>query len=101
MTKKLYVGNLDYQTTAATLSELFGTVGEVASVNLVTDRMTGQSRGFAFVEMAESSAAQQAISELNGKTVDGRDLKVAEARPKKQSDDRRGSGGGGERRRRY
>ena len=100
MTNKLYVGNLDYQTTAATLSEVFATIGEVASVNLVTDRMTGQSRGFAFVEMAESSAAQQAISELNGKTVDGRDLKVAEARPKKQSDDRRGSGGGGGRRRR-
>jgi cold-inducible RNA-binding protein len=102
MTKKLYVGNLDYRTTAATLSELFGTIGEVVSVNLVTDRMTGQSRGFAFVEMAESSAAQQAISELNGKTMDGRDLKVAEARPKKQRDDRKGSGGGGRsRRRRY
>ena len=58
MPKKLYVGNLDDQTPAATLSEFFGTIGEVASVNLVTDRMTGQSRGFAFVEMAESSTAQ-------------------------------------------
>ena len=100
MTKKLYVGNLDYQTTEAALSEFFGAIGEVASVNLVMDRMTGRSRGFAFVEMTEASAGQQAIDELNGKTLDGRELKIAEARPKRQQqrDDR---GGGGGRRRRY
>ena len=90
MAKKLYVGNLSYSTTHNTLSELFGTIGEVASVNLITDRMTGRSRGFAFVEMAENAAALAAISQLNGKELDGRTIKVAEARPKR---DRRGGGG--------
>lgn len=89
MAKKLYVGNLGYATTEATLSELFGAVGEVASVNLITDRMTGQSRGFAFVEMAEQSGAQEAINQLNGREIDGRAIKVAEARPKQ--DDRGGN----------
>ena len=84
MAKKLYCGNLAFTTTEATLAELFGTVGEVLSVNLVTDRMTGQSRGFAFVEMAERSAAMEAISQLNGKELDGRAIKVAEARPKRR-----------------
>ena len=83
MNKKLYVGNLSYQTTDVTLSDLFGAVGEVVSVSLITDRMTGRSRGFAFVEMAERSAAQQAIDQLNGKTVDGQDIKVAEAHPRR------------------
>jgi cold-inducible RNA-binding protein len=92
MAKKLYVGNLGYETTEATLSELFGAIGEVLSVNLITDRMSGRSRGFAFVEMAEQSAAQEAINQLNGREVDGRALKVNEARPKR--DDR---GGGGNR----
>ncbi|MDY7075449.1 MAG: RNA-binding protein [Chloroflexota bacterium] len=82
MNKKLYVGNLSYQTTEATLSDLFRAVGEVISVDIITDRMTGRSRGFAFVEMAGQSVAQQAINQLNGKTVDGRDIKVAEARPR-------------------
>jgi RNA recognition motif-containing protein len=90
MAKNLYVGNLNYDTTETTLSELFGAVGEVASVNLITDRMTGRSRGFAFVEMVEESAAQQAIAELDGKPVDGRNIRVAEARPKRQRDDRYG-----------
>jgi cold-inducible RNA-binding protein len=94
MAKNLYVGNLSYSTTHADLSELFGAIGEVVSVNLITDRMSGRSKGFAFVEMAEYDAAQQAINELNGKEVDGRTIKVAEARPKR--DDR----GGGDRRRR-
>jgi cold-inducible RNA-binding protein len=98
MSKKLYVGNLDYATTEATLSELFGAVGEVLSVNLITDRMTGRSRGFAFVEMAESSAAQQAINELNGKAVGERQLKVAEARPQRPRGQQDSWGGGGRRR---
>jgi cold-inducible RNA-binding protein len=98
MSKKLYVGNLDYATTEATLSELFAAVGEVLSVNLITDRMTGRSRGFAFVEMAESSAAQQAINELNGKAVGERQIKVAEARPQQPRRDSWGGGGGGRRR---
>jgi cold-inducible RNA-binding protein len=94
MSKKLYVGNLAYETTEATLAPLFEAIGEVVSVNLVTDRMTGRSRGFAFVEMAEVDAAQQAINELNGKALDGRNIKVAEARPKRQREDRREGGRG-------
>ena len=94
MAKKLYVGNLSYETTEATLSELFAAIGEVLSVSLITDRMSGRSRGFAFVEMAEQSAAQEAINQLNGREVDGRSLKVNEARPKR---DDRGGGGGGSR----
>jgi cold-inducible RNA-binding protein len=83
MNKRLYVGNLSYQTTEPALSDLFGAVGQVVSVDLITDRMTGRSKGFAFVEMVEESAAQQAIDQLNGKVVDGRDIKVAEARPRR------------------
>ncbi|MFQ6101044.1 MAG: RNA recognition motif domain-containing protein [Anaerolineae bacterium] len=88
MPKRLYVGNLSYKTTEAALSELFGELGEVTSVNLITDRMTGRSKGFAFVEMADDSAAQQAISQLNGKEVDERTIKVEEARPRRSRDDR-------------
>jgi cold-inducible RNA-binding protein len=102
MSKKLYVGNLDYATTEASLTELFSQVGEVVSTNLITDRMTGRSRGFAFVEMAEASAAQKAIDELNGRTVGERQIKVAEARPQEPrgGGERgfRGRGGGGRRR---
>jgi cold-inducible RNA-binding protein len=83
MAKKLYVGNLSYETTAAALSELFGVIGEVLSVNLITDRMTGRSKGFAFVEMAEHATALEAINQLNGREVDGRSIKVAEARPRR------------------
>ena len=96
MPKKLYVGSLSRNTTEATLAELFGAVGEVASVNLITDRMTGQSKGFAFVEMAEHSAALEAIAQLNGKEVDGRNIKVDEARPRR--DDRGGGNRHGGRR---
>ena len=94
MAKKLYVGNLSYETTEAKLSELFGAIGEVTSVSLITDRMSGRSRGFAFVEMADQTAAQEAINQLNGREVDGRSLKVNEARPKR---DNRGGGGGRDR----
>ena len=102
MSKKLYVGNLGYSVTVSTLEELFASVGEVTSVNVITDRMTGRSRGFAFVEMAEVADAQKAINELNGRDVDGRALKVAEARPQRERgsggyNDRRGGGGGGRR----
>jgi len=91
MAKRLYVGNLSYATTEATLSELFGAIGEVLSVNLITDRATGRSKGFAFVEMTEHAAALKAINQLNGQAVDERSIKVAEARPKQ--DDRGGGGG--------
>ena len=97
MAKKLYCGNLSYSTTEDTLRDLFKAVGEVASVSVITDRMTGRSRGFGFVEMAEESAAQQAINQLNGRMVDGRSIRVAEARPRRPRE-RRDSWGGGSRR---
>lgn len=92
MAKKLYVGNLNFDTTEQTLQELFVAHGEVVSVNLITDRYTGRSRGFAFVEMATEEAAQAAIAALNDQMVDDRQLKVAEARPRK----RRGGDRGGD-----
>jgi cold-inducible RNA-binding protein len=85
MAKNLYVGNLSYTTTSPDLSQLFGAIGEVVSVNLITDRMSGRSKGFAFVEMAQYDDAQKAINDLNGKEVDGRPIKVAEARPKREN----------------
>lgn len=90
MGKKLYVGNLPYSATEATLRELFAPLGEVTSVSIITDRDSGRSKGFGFVEMATEAAAQQAISQLSGKTMDDRAITVAEARPQA---DRGGSGG--------
>ena len=71
MTKNLYVGNLSYDTTEDTLRTLFAEYGEIESVNLITDRYTGRSRGFAFVEMSTEEAAQEAMTGVNGKQVDG------------------------------
>jgi RNA recognition motif-containing protein len=79
--KKLYVGNLSYDTTAESLRELFAPVGEVASATVISDRETQRSKGFGFVEMATDEAAAAAISQLNGKDVAGRNITVAEARP--------------------
>lgn len=98
MPKKLYVGNLSYTTNDTALADLFGTVGEVLSAKVVTDRFTGQSRGFGFVEMAEHSAALEAINKLNGHTLDGRAIKVAEARPQRPEGQPGGRHGGGRRR---
>lgn len=96
MNKKLYVGNLNYTTTESRVSELFAEVGEVVSTDLIIDRYSGRSKGFAFVEMAEQSAAQQAIEKLNGQEVDGREIKVAEARPRRpRRNDSYGGGGFG------
>ncbi len=92
MGKKLYVGNLPYSATEATLRELFAPLGEVTSVSIITDRDSGRSKGFGFVEMATEAAAQQAITQLSGKTMDDRAITVAEARPQA---DRGGSRGGG------
>ncbi len=92
MAKKLYVGNLSYSTSESTLNDLFSEFGNVVSVNIITDRATGRPKGFGFVEMADQSAAHQAIEQLNGREVDGRAIKVAEAQPRQ---DDRGSGGGG------
>jgi RNA recognition motif-containing protein len=91
VTKRLYVGNLSYDTTEASLSELFKEVGEVESVTLITDRMSGRPKGFAFVEMVDDAKAQEAINQLNEREVDGRAIKVAEARPRR--DDQAGGGG--------
>jgi cold-inducible RNA-binding protein len=90
MTKKLYVGNLPFQTTEEDLSDLFSQAGNVESVRIITDRDTGRSRGFGFVEMGDDEA-EKAIEELNGKDMGGRPLTVNEARPQVN----RGGGGGG------
>ena len=80
MTKRIYVGNLSFQTTEDDLKDLFGQAGPVDSVRIITDRDTGRSKGFAFVEMGDG-AAEKAIAQLNGKELKGRTLTVNEARP--------------------
>jgi len=91
MTKKIYVGNLSYQTTENDISNLFGQVGEVESANIITDRDTGRSKGFGFVEMGNEDA-DKAIAQFNGTELNGRSITVNEARPK---EDRGGNRGGG------
>ncbi len=91
MSKKLYVGNLSFQTTEDELREVFGQYGQVTSAQVVMDRETGRSRGFAFVEMADG--ADQAIAAMNGAQLGGRTLTVNEARPREERP--RGGGGGG------
>ena len=88
MSSKLYVGNLSFDSTEADLKDLFAQHGSVESVAVIMDRETGRARGFAFVEMSEASAAQDAIRALDGTDFGGRSIKVNEARP-------RGDGGGG------
>jgi len=90
--KKIFVGNLSFSTTEGELRSMFEPYGSVESVLVVTDRNTGRSRGFAFVEMADSGAADQAIAALNGKDMSGRTLTVNEARPKMSSGGPRGGG---------
>jgi cold-inducible RNA-binding protein len=91
MNTRLYVGNLSYNTAQADLEAAFAAAGEVREVAIPTDRETGQPRGFAFITMADASAANAAIAPLNGSTLDGRVLKVNEAQERQQ----RGGGGGG------
>jgi RNA recognition motif-containing protein len=93
MSTKLYVGNLSFDTSVSDLENLFGEVGTVQSTNIIEDRDTGRSRGFGFVEMSSKEEAQNAISTLNGKEIDGRELTVNEAKPR--VDRASGSGGGG------
>jgi cold-inducible RNA-binding protein len=95
--KNIFVGNLDFSATEASVRTLFEQYGAVERVNLVTDRDTGRARGFGFVEMTDASEAERAISQLNGTDLGGRALNVNEARPKPQSG---GSGGGSYRQRR-
>ena len=82
MATKLYVGNLSYQTQEQELRECFSQFGEVVSANIVTDRDTGRSRGFGFVEMSTEAEAQSATTGLNGHELDGRNLKVNESKPR-------------------
>lgn len=88
---KLYVGNISFDTTSQDLEQIFGEVGTVESTNIIEDRDTGRSRGFAFVEMSSKEEGQNAISQLDGKEIDGRSLKVNEAKPRENN----GGGGGG------
>ena len=100
MSRKLYVGNLPYNTTEQDLQSLFAGAGSVDTINVVRDMATGRARGFAFVEMASDEEAQQAISMLNDRDFGGRNLTVNEARPKTNSGGGGfGNGGGGGRRR--
>lgn len=106
---KIYVGNLAYDVTEEELRQEFGAFGEVSSVSVITDRDTGRSKGFAFVEMPATSEGQTAMAELNGKVMKERTLNVNPARPpgdnrgggRPSYGDRRGGGFGGGRKRRY
>jgi RNA recognition motif-containing protein len=89
--KNIFVGNLSFGATEDAVRTMFEAYGAVERVNLITDRDTGQARGFGFVEMSNNAEADRAIAELNGKELDGRAINVNEARPKAD----RGSGGGG------
>jgi RNA recognition motif-containing protein len=91
MSTRLYVGNLSYNTTGDTIRDLFGQHGNVTDVHVVMDRDTGRPRGFAFVTMGTPAEAEAAINEINGRTVDGRALRVNQAEERPQ----RGGGGGG------
>lgn len=91
MATKLFVGNLPFSATGAELEGLFGQVGAVTSANVISDKFTGQSRGFGFVEMGSTQAAQAAIEKFNGFELQGRALTVNEAKPQES----RGGGGGG------
>lgn len=79
----IYVGNISYSSSEEDLKELFGQFGEVESVKIITDRETGRSKGFGFVEMTDDEAGKQAIEEINGKEIGGRNLKVNMARPRR------------------
>ncbi|HKX26149.1 MAG TPA: RNA-binding protein [Blastocatellia bacterium] len=91
MSMKLYVGNLAFQTTDQDLHDLFSQAGTVESSSVVTDRESGRSRGFAFVEMSSKEEGRAAIAQFNGMEIDGRSLTVNEAKPREN----RGGGGGG------
>ena len=95
MSTKIYVGNLSFNTSTQDLEDMFGEFGTVQSTNIIEDRETGRSRGFAFVEMSSNEEAQAAITALNGKDMDGRSLTVNEAKPREEGGGRGGNRGGG------
>lgn len=94
MAKKLYVGNLSFNNEQADLEQLFGEFGEVEDAVIIMDRMSGRSKGFGFVTMANEADADSAIEALDGKDFAGRNIKVNEAKPREDRGDRRGGGGG-------
>jgi len=94
MSKKIYVGNLSFDTNDDQLNKIFTPFGQVSSSRVIMDKYTGQSRGFGFVEMDNVEEANKAIADLNGKSVEGRTLKISEATPRE--DKPRGSGGYGQ-----
>ena len=95
MAKRLYIGGLSYSTTEDALKETFAQAGTVETATVITDRMSGRSKGFGFVEMATEEEAQKAIEMFNGKELDGRTVTVNEARPMESRPDRGGFGHGG------
>ena len=95
MSRKLFVGNLPYETQEQDLESLFGQAGQVETVSVMRDRVTGRARGFAFVEMASDDDAQKAITQFNGHQLGGRALTVNEARPQAARPGGGGFGGGG------
>lgn len=92
MTKRLFVGSLSYTTTAGQLEDLFAQVGKVSSVNLITDKFSGQSKGFAFIEMTNDKETEEAIKKFNDYELDGRKLVVNIARPKEDRPDHQSRG---------
>lgn len=101
MGAKLYVGNLPYSVAEAKLQEHFAKHGNVVSARIITDKFSGRSKGFGFVEMSSDDEAQRAISALNGTDFEGRNIVVSEARPQEQRSPRAGGGGGGQRQNRW
>ena len=101
MSKKIYVGNLSFQTTEGDITQAFSDFGPVESVSIITDRDTGRSKGFGFVQMADQADADKAINALNGMEVGGRKLTVNEARPMEKRNNFGGSGNGSGRRNRF
>ena len=97
MAKKLFVGGLPWATTSDDLKQLFSQVGTVASATVITDRMTGRSKGFGFVEFDNDAEADAAVEQMNGSEIEGRKITVNEARPMKERPPRRSFGGGGDR----
>jgi RNA recognition motif-containing protein len=106
MATKLFVGSLSWNVTSEDLEEFFKSAGNVVSASVITDRDSGRSKGFGFVEMGSDDEAKKAIDELNGKELDGRAISVNEARPREErprsfGGDRRGNGGGFQNKRQY
>lgn len=95
MAMRLFVGGLSWDTTEDSLKQFFSQVGTVTSATIITDKFSGKSKGFGFVEYASDEDAKKAIAELNGKELDGRTLTINEARPMQPREDRGGFGGGG------